>query len=113
MHLYRLNLTTTLGATDWIKIGPTVNKASISIKVGSSFTWAGATVDLQHTFSREFDEDGQAMEYAQNYSPAIQFDSDTTARRNISVSGSGYIRLLTTEAEALNDPDAQVVVLLS
>jgi hypothetical protein len=113
MASYRINLATTLGCTDWITVPPDVTKAAISIALGSSFSWGSAVVDLQHTFSRGMDKDGNQLENAQNFSPAIQFDTDTTYRRNVSIGGTHHIRLKTTTAAGASDPNAQVVVMLS
>ncbi len=106
----RINLTNTLEATQPMQVPRGAAKVTIDINAGSSFTWGSAVVDLQYTVELGQDKDGTDVTNWQDMSPTVQFVTGTKARRNVGVTGAGWIRLKVSTADGGADPDAVVTI---
>ena len=109
-HAYRLNMTDTASTTAPIQVPPGAAKLSIDINDGSSFTWGSATIDLQFSLSIDQDDVGTDLTNWANVSPAVQFTSTVKARRAVSVTGYGWVRLKVSTAASAADIAAVVTM---
>ena len=107
----RINLTNTLEATQPIRVPAGAAKVTIDINAGSSFTWGSAVVDLQYSVEQgqEPDTNTDVTNYV-NMNPVVQWTSSVTSRRNVGVTGAGWIRLKVSTADGGADPAAIVTI---
>ena len=96
----------TNGATRWRRVPLGKHLVSISIRKGSSFSWASAVADMQWSLM-PVDADHA---FAVTYSPAVQFTTSVNSKRSIGVNSAGYIRVKTSTAEDGGDPNATVLM---
>ncbi len=108
MISHRLNLTDPNSTTPPLAIPPGAAKLSIDINDGSG-TWGSAVVDMQFSLSTEV-VDGTDLTNWQNFPTAVQFTSSVKARRAVSVTGYGWVRLRVTTPDAGADINAVVTV---
>ena len=112
MATVQINLAVLGKASEWARVPQHATKVSVEIIVGSAFSF-GQTVDLQHSFTLGDDEQGRSLESAQNFDPAIQFNSTTPYRRNVSCSGAGHVRVFTTATDGTGDQRAVAVMVFT
>lgn len=110
MHSHRINLTDPSSTTPPLSIPPGAAKLSIDINDGSSYTWGSAVVDMQFSLSMELDEDGTDLTNWQDFPTAVQFTSSVKARRAISVTGYGWVRLKVSTSASAADIGAVVTI---
>jgi len=102
----RINLTTTDGRSDWIRVG-SANWVSLDVQPASGKTWASAVAGLEYSL-----EVGTEGENPRTFDPTVTFTTSKKSRVNVPVRGKGNVRLATTTAEVANDEAARVVYLL-
>ncbi len=110
MLSHRLNLTDPNSTTPPLAIPPGAAKLSVDINDSSSYTWGSAVVDMQFSLSIERDEDGVDLTNWQNFPVAVQYTTSVKARRAVSVTGYGWVRLRVTTPDSGADINAVVTV---
>jgi len=105
----RLNLTNATDCTTPIPVPAGAAKLTIDINDASTFTWGSAVVDLQYTVALGQDPDtSEDVTNWQNMDPTVQLTSSTKARRNVGVTGAGWVRLYVSTPDGGADPNAIV-----
>ena len=110
MISHRLNLTDANSTTPPLAIPPGAAKLSIDINDGSSYTWGSAVVEMQFSLSIELDEDGTDLTNWQAFNTAVTFTSSVKARRAVSVTGYGWVRLKVSTSASAADIGAVVTI---
>jgi len=98
-------------STDWLPVGQ-ATLLSVSVKIGSSFAWGSAVIELQHSFEIGLDELDRDRENAQSFSPAVTLTTSTTYVRNVPIANAGNIRLKVTTADGGADPQSIVSMVM-
>lgn len=90
------------------RIPPGATRTSIDVEHSTATTvaWGTAVLEVKYTVEMGRDRLGNDLENYISFSPAVEFTSATTGRRNASVSGVAAIRLDTTTADGGADPAA-------
>ncbi len=110
MISHRLNLADPNSTTPPMAIPPGAAKLSVDINDSSSYTWGSAVVDMQFSLSIEHDPDGTDLTNWQNFPVAVQYTTSVKARRAVSVTGCGFVRLRCTTPDAGADINAVVTI---
>lgn len=73
-----------------------------------TYAWGSAVVELQHTFVMGEDVEGNDLEDAQAFSPAVEFSTGTTYLRNIPIFACGQFRFRVKTPDSGADPRALI-----
>jgi hypothetical protein len=105
---FRANLASDQWASPPITTGGALR---ITVQVNDdadTYTWGNAVLELQYSALLGTNEDGTLLEQWASFSPAVTFTTGNRSKRNISISGAGFVRLRTSTADGGADPAAIV-----
>ena len=92
--------------TDAIKVPFGKTKVSFYVVFGSSFAWSTTVMELQWTLARGQDETGRNLYQWNSFRNPVTISTSTTFKRNVSISGTRYLRLIPTTVGSTPDPNA-------
>ncbi len=112
MHnvFYYINLTTT---DDEYPVFPTHNFTKLTVAIiadTGTYTWGNAVVTVQFSPRLGVNEDGDDISSWQALPSTVTFITTAMAKRGISISGLGNIRLHVTTADGGADPHAPYTI---